>query len=674
MSKSDQYKKAKVRIAKLREAIEEHNYRYYVLDDPAITDAEYDRMFRELQELEQQYPELVTPDSPTRRVGGAPAEGFAEVEHELPMLSLDNAFDEDEMRAFDRRLRERLDVDKLDYMAETKLDGLAVSILYEKCRLVRGATRGDGTTGEDVTHNIRTIQSVPLKLRGNDIPDRMEVRGEVFMTMQGFLEMNRQQEKEGGKIFANPRNAAAGSMRQLDPGIAGRRPLSFYAYGVGVVDDGIDFHTQSGVLKRLKQWGIRISPENRVVAGIEECLQYYNDISGRRADLPYQIDGVVYKVNRLDLQAQLGMLSRAPRWAIAYKFPPEEEVTRVLDIEVQVGRTGALTPVARLEPVSVGGVTVSNATLHNEEEVHRKDVRVGDTVIIRRAGDVIPEVLGVIKEKRKRGARRFTMPQQCPVCGSTAVREEDEAIVRCSGGLYCPAQCIRSILHFASRRAMDIEGLGEKLVEQLFQQGYVRNLADLYDLGREQLTGLERMGEKSSQNLLDALEKSKTTSLDRFLYALGIREVGEATAAALAAHFGSFDAVRRASFDDLIQVPDVGPVVARHIHDFFREPHNNEIIDRLIRAGMHWKEFRQASYQPLKDTTFVLTGTLSEFTRDEARQRLQTLGARVSGSVSSKTDYLVAGDAPGSKLAKARELGVTILDEAGLNKLLEKAD
>lgn len=665
-------KQAGKRIHQLREKIDEHNYHYYVLDSPVILDAEYDRLFRELTELEQAYPDLVTPDSPTRRVGARPAEGFAEVEHDLPMLSLDNAFEEDEMRAFDRRIRERLEQKEIEYMAETKLDGLAVSILYENGHLVRGATRGDGNTGEDVTHNIRTIKSIPLKLRGNSIPARLEVRGEVFMTMQGFLDMNRQQEEAGGKIFANPRNAAAGSLRQLDPGIAARRPLTFYAYGIGIVDEAVVFRTQADVLKKLKTWGVRISPESRVVSGIEECLEYYRELSARRAELPYQIDGVVYKVNRLDLQEQLGVLSRAPRWAVAYKFPPEEEVTKILDIEVQVGRTGALTPVARLEPVSVGGVTVSNATLHNEEEVHRKDVRTGDTVIIRRAGDVIPEILAVIKEKRPRGAKRFSMPDTCPVCGSAAVREEDEAIVRCTGGVYCPAQCIRSIIHFASRRAMDIEGLGEKLVEQLFEQGYVRNLADLYDLDKEQLMSLERMGEKSSENLLAALEKSKATRLDRFLYALGIREVGEATAGALAAHFGGLEAIRRASLEELMEVPDVGPVVARHVHDFFNEAHNNEIIERLVEAGMHWKEFKVAGHQPLQGKTFVLTGTLSGLTRDEAKQQLQALGARVSGSVSGKTDYVVAGESPGSKLAKARELGVEILDEAGLKKLLEE--
>ena len=665
-------KKAAARVGELRDAINEHNYRYYVLDAPVISDAKYDRLFRKLQELEQAHPELITPDSPTQRVGAKPAEGFAEVRHEIPMLSLDNAFDEDEMRAFDRRVRERLGQEPVAYTAEPKLDGLAISILYEQGRLVQAATRGDGSTGEDVTHNVRTIKSIPLKLHGKGYPGILEVRGEVFMTMDGFLEMNRHQEKSGGKVFANPRNAAAGSLRQLDPAVTKDRPLRFYAYGVGRLDSRVPIKTQWDILKHLRQWGMPVSQDSRTVTGIEACLEYYADLSSRRADLPYQIDGIVYKVNRMDWQEQLGTVSRAPRWAIAYKFPPEEEVTRVLDIEVQVGRTGALTPVARLEAVSVGGVTVTNATLHNEDEVQRKDVRIGDTVTIRRAGDVIPEVVAVIKNKRPKNAKRFSMPKKCPVCGSAAVREEDEAVVRCTAGIYCPAQCIRSILHFASRRAMDIEGLGEKLVEQLYQNDYVRNLADLYDLTREQLAGLERMGEKSADNLLAALEKSKATRLDRFLYGLGIREVGEATALALAAHFGSLDRIRRATLEDLEAVPDVGPVVAGHVHDFFKERHNNQIIDRLVNAGAHWDEFKVSGKRPLEGKTFVLTGTLSTMPRDEAKQYLIALGAKVSGSVSKKTDYVVAGADPGSKLARARDLGVEVMDEAAFMKLLKK--
>ena len=668
---SDQ-RQAAARIRELREAINEHNYSYYVLDAPTVADAEYDRLFRELQALEQQHPALITPDSPTQRVGARPAQGFAEVRHEIPMLSLDNAFDEDELRDFDRRVRERLGEEDIDYMAETKLDGLAISILYEQGLLVRAATRGDGSTGEDVTHNVRTIKSVPLRLHGKNSPRVLEVRGEVFMGMAGFLAMNRKQEQEGGKVFANPRNAAAGSLRQLDPVVTRDRPLQFYAYGVGRLDSKQSLRTQAQTLERLRDWGLPVSHEGRVVGGVQACLDYYAQLSARRADLPYQIDGIVYKVNRLDWQERLGTVSRAPRWAIAYKFPPEEAVTRVLDIEVQVGRTGALTPVARLEAVAVGGVTVTNATLHNEEEVQRKDVRVGDRVTIRRAGDVIPEVVGVLREPRRRRGKPFHMPKKCPVCGSAAVREEEEAVVRCTGGIYCPAQCIRSIQHFASRRAMDIEGLGEKLVQQLYEQGHVRNLADVYELTREQLAGLERMGEKSADNLLAALEKSKAARLDRFLYALGIREVGEATALALAVHFGGLDRIRQASVEELMAVPDVGPVVAGHVHAFFREAHNNQVIKRLLAAGVHWDEFSVAADRPLQGQTFVLTGTLSGMTRDEAKQHLLTLGAKVSGSVSKNTDYVVAGASPGSKLTRAQQLGVKVLDEAGLLKLLKK--
>jgi len=473
-------------------------------------------------------------------------------------------------------------------------------------------------------------------------------------------------------MFANPRNAAAGSLRQLDPSVTKDRPLQFLAYGVGRIDNNVPLKTQADTLEHLRGWGMPVSRDSCVVSGVEKCLEFFNKLSARRADLPYQIDGIVYKVNRLDWQERLGTVSRAPRWAIAYKFPPEEEVTRVLDIEVQVGRTGALTPVARLEAVSVGGVTVTNATLHNEEEVHRKDVRKGDAVIVRRAGDVIPEVVRVLKEKRPKHTRPFAMPRTCPVCGSAAVREEEEAVVRCTGGIYCPAQCIRSILHFASRRAMDIEGLGEKLVEQLYEKGYVRNLADVYELTQEQLTGLERMGEKSAENLLAALEKSKATRLDRFLYGLGIREVGEATAMALAMHFGSLDKVRRASVEELMAVPDVGPVVASHVHDFFKESHNNQIIKRLVASGVHWDEFTVSANRPLDGKTYVLTGTLSTMTRDEAKQHLLALGAKVSGSVSRNTDCVVAGESPGSKLTKAQELGVEVMDEAAFLKLLKK--
>ena len=660
------------RIQSLRKSINEHNYRYYVLDNPTIPDAEYDRLFKELEQLENLYPELITEDSPTQRVGATPLKDFAEVKHELPMLSLNNAFSEEEMQAFDRRVREKLGLDSVTYAAEVKLDGLAISLLYENGILKQAATRGDGYTGEDVTLNARTVKSIPLKLIGEDFPPLLEVRGEVFMKKSSFDALNEAQREKGGKQFANPRNAAAGSLRQLDPRITAERPLTFFTYGVGISNIESMVKTHSEELDLLKQWGIPVSPENKLVKGLPGCLDYYSRMAGRRDQLAYEIDGVVFKVDNIEKQNMLGFVSRAPRWAVAYKFPPSEEMTRVLDIEVQVGRTGALTPVARLEPVFVGGVTVTNATLHNEDEVRRKDIRVGDTVIVRRAGDVIPEVVSVIKEKRQGHPRQFHMPKKCPVCGSAATRADGEAVTRCSGGLYCPAQCIQSILHFASRRAMDIEGLGEKLVEQLFNQGYVRNLGDVYFLTLEQLAGLERMGEKSSENLLKALEKSKATRLDRFLYSLGIREVGEATARALAAYFGTLDKIKNASIDELLAVPDVGPVVAKHIHDFFKEKHNLEVIQKLMDKGVHWPAVKVKKTQPLAGKTFVLTGTLSAMTRDEAKEKLIALGAKASGSVSKKTDYVIAGDSPGSKYDKAVDLGIEILDEQRFLALLKK--
>ena len=660
------------RIGKLRTEINEHNYRYHVLDAPSVPDAEYDCLFRELVELERAHPELVTPDSPTQRVGDKPLKSFPEVNHEIPMLSLDNAFDEEGMTAFDRRVRERLGEMKIDYLAETKLDGLAISLLYQAGKLTRAATRGDGSSGEDVTQNVRTIKSIPLSLRGTKIPDLIEIRGEVFMTRKGFEKLNRTQQDAGEKAFANPRNAAAGSLRQLDPKITAQRPLAFYAYGMGKCSDDYRAPTHGELLSDIRKWGVPSSPETKTVMGLTGCLAYYRAIEKRRQDLPYEIDGVVFKVNELELQEQLGFVSRAPRWAIAYKFPPQEVLTRVLDIGVQVGRTGALTPVARLEPVAVGGVTVTNATLHNEDEVRRKDVRIGDTVVIRRAGDVIPEVVKVIEDRRTRNAKKFAMPDHCPICHSNVTREKEEAVVRCSGGLYCPAQCIQSIIHFASRRAMDIDGLGDKLVEQLYQQELIRNVADLYSLTRDQVAGLERMGEKSADNFIAALDKSKDTQLDRFIYALGIREVGEATARNLALHFGSIEELSRASVEQLEQVPDVGPVVASHIRHFFAEQHNQETIDRLLAAGIHWpKPDSPVGASPLQGKIFVLTGTLESMTRDGAKQKLQLLGAKVSGSVSGKTDYVVAGEAAGSKLTKARELGVEVLDETAFLKLLK---
>ena len=655
----------------LHDEINKHNYQYYVLDEPLITDAEYDRLLCELIALEKKYPALVSPDSPTQRVGAKPLEAFGEVRHEIPMLSLANAFTEKEMAAFDRRVRTHLDEETIDYSAETKLDGLAVSLLYESGILTRGATRGDGMTGEDITLNVRTIKSVPLKLLGRKFPDRLEVRGEVFMTIDGFRELNRKQAENKEKIFANPRNAAAGSLRQLDPAITAERPLKFFAYGIGAYDEKLLPDNHLDTLARFKSWGLPVSPETRKVRGLNGCLGYYQDILKKRAKLNYQIDGVVFKINSFKLQGKMGFVSRAPRWAIAYKYPPEEEVTRVVDIHVQVGRTGALTPVARLEPVFVGGVTVTNATLHNEDEIRRKDVRVGDTVIIRRAGDVIPEIVSVQKEKRLTRTREFKMPEKCPVCGSDVEHIEDQAVARCSGGLYCPAQQIQAIIHFSSRRAMDIDGLGEKLIRQLVEKKYVDNVADLYHLEQEQLAGMERMAEKSAANVLAAIEKSKNTTLERFIYALGIREVGEATALALANHFGSLELVRNATAEELEKVPDVGPVVARHIRLFFEQKHNNEIIDELLRAKIHWADVDVTSGKPLAGKTFVLTGTLEHIKRDDARARLQALGAKVSSSVSSKTDFVVVGADPGSKADKARELNIKMIDEKVLFKMMK---
>jgi DNA ligase (NAD+) len=658
------------RAEKLRKQIDYHNYRYYVLDDPQIPDAEYDRLLRELQALEAEHPELITPDSPTQRVGAQPLAAFGEVRHEVPMLSLDNAFDDDELTDFDRRARERLKVERIDYTAEPKLDGLAVSLLYENGVLVRGATRGDGTTGEDITQNVRTIDTIPLRLIGAGFPRRLEVRGEVFMSRAGFQQLNERQQQQGGKLFANPRNAAAGSLRQLDPRITAQRPLEIFCYGIGLVEGGTLADRHSEILEGLRDWGLRVYPGIKRVAGLEGCSRYYRDLEARRDSLAFDIDGVVFKVDRLDYERELGFVARAPRWAIARKFPAQEEMTRVVAIDVQVGRTGAVTPVARLEPVAVGGVTVTNATLHNADEVHRKDVRVGDTVIVRRAGDVIPEVVSVIKDRRPKSARRFAMPTQCPVCGSDIERIDGEAVARCTGGLYCEAQRKEAIKHFASRRAMDIEGLGDKLAEQLVDQQMIDDVAGLYELSAEELAGLERMGEKSANNLVEALNKSKRTSFDRFLYALGIREVGDATARALAQAFGDLETLMRADTEQLEAVRDIGPVVARHIVHFFQQPHNRKVIDKLLAAGIHWPAVKKEQHQPLAGRTYVLTGTLAGMTREEARQRLEVLGATVAGSVSKKTSAVIAGEKAGSKLAKAEELGVAVLDEADLMRLL----
>jgi DNA ligase (NAD+) len=660
------------RVAELRETIDYHNYRYYVLDDPVIPDAEYDRLLRELEKLEKQYPGLITPQSPTQRVGAAPLESFGEIVHQVPMLSLANAFDEQELSDFDRRVRARLDVERVAYSAETKLDGLAASIRYVDGVLVSGATRGDGVRGEDVTQNVRTIKAVPLSLRGEDFPRVLEVRGEVFMTEEGFRRLNEAQLGRGEKPFANPRNAAAGGLRQLDPRVTAERPLTMYCYGVGEVRGGELPGTHAEVLASLKRWGLRISPEAAVVEGVEGCRRYYDDMLARRGSLGYAIDGVVFKVNDIALQEILGTVSRAPRWAVAYKFPAEEELTKVRAIDVQVGRTGTLTPVARLEAVHVGGVTVTNATLPNQDEIDRKDVRVGDTVVVRRAGDVIPEVARVIKERRPRRTRRFHLPDRCPVCGSEVVRIEGEAAARCSGGLYCAAQRKQAVRHFASRRAMDIEGLGDKLVEQLVDAGMVHSILDVYSLSEEKLEALDRMGKKSAANLVAAIAKSRDTTFARFLFALGIRDVGEATAATLAAHFGDLQSLRAADEERLQEVPDVGPVVATQIRSFFAEKHNQKILDGLVKL-VRWPAPKVPGDGDarLAGKRFVITGTLESMPRSEAKQRLEALGAKVSGSVSRNTDYVVAGANPGSKRAKAEALGVDILDESDFLELIE---
>jgi DNA ligase (NAD+) len=667
-------REAEARAQALRELIRFHNYRYYVLDDPQIPDSEYDRLMAELRALETEHPALVTPDSPTQRVGAAPLASFAEVVHRVPMLSLDNAFTEQDLVEFDRRVRERAGVEgAVAYSAEPKLDGLAISLCYEHGLLVQAATRGDGYRGEDVTQNVRTIPSVPLRLIGKDWPPVLEVRGEVYMPRKGFAQLNARARDRGEKTFANPRNAAAGSLRQLDPRVTAERPLAMICYGVGEVAGGDLAPTHGATMRRLADWGLRVSPELETVHGASGCLEYYGRIGARREALEYDIDGVVYKVDALDLQRALGFVARAPRWAVAHKFPAQEELTVVEAIEFQVGRTGAVTPVARLKPVFVGGVTVSNATLHNMDEVERKDVRVGDTVYVRRAGDVIPEVVRVLPERRLHGAMRPSLPATCPVCGSDVVKPAGEAVARCTGGLYCPAQRKESVLHFASRRAMDIEGLGDKLVDQLVDRGLIHDPADLYALTAEQLAGLERMAEKSASNLLSALDAGRETTLPRFLYALGIRDVGEATAKALATQFGSLEALESASEDELQQTPDVGPVVAANVAAFFRQPHNREVIAKLRAAGIRWPAVSiTVRPTPFSGKTFVLTGALSR-PREDVRAELEALGAKVAGSVSKKTDYVVAGEEPGSKLDKARELGVMVLDEAGLRRLLEDA-
>ena len=662
------------RVRSLRAELDQHNYNYYALDRPLITDAEYDRLFRELQQIEEQHPGLITPDSPTQRVGTGPLAGFSQVTHGTPMLSLNNAFADEEVLAFDKRVREAIEADAVEYAAEPKFDGLAISLNYVDGMLRSGATRGDGYVGEDVTANLRTLRAIPLRLRVARPPAALEVRGEVLMLRADFERLNFAQRALGEKEFVNPRNAAAGSLRQLDPRITATRPLAFFAYGTGApIDAGLRRHSR--VLDRLAELGFPVTAERKVVKGADGMLGYYRAIAARRATLAFDIDGVVYKVDELAAQNALGFVSRAPRFAIAHKFPAEEAPTVVEGIDVQVGRTGALTPVARLKPVFVGGVTVTNATLHNEDEVRRKDIRVGDTVMVRRAGDVIPEVVKVIADKRPPGAHRFVLPARCPVCGSSVKKSDDEAIARCRAGLYCPAQRKQALLHFASRRAMDIEGLGDKLVEQLVDRQIVRTAADIYGLDIAALAQLERMADKSARNLIDAIGKSKHTTLARFIFALGIRNVGESTAQDLARHFGNVSRLEQADAEALQRVPDVGPVVTQSIADFFAEPHNREVIAQLLAAGVTFTETAPRQFDmasPAYGKTFVLTGTLPHLSRDDAQQKIRDRGGKVSGSVSKKTHYVVAGADAGSKYDKARELGIAILDEAGLLNLLNQ--
>ena len=661
-------------INHLRTLLEQHNYNYYVLDTPSIPDAEYDRLLRELSALETQNPEFLSADSPTQKVGGAALSKFEQVAHQVPMLSLDNAFSEDEFTGFNRRIKERLmSTDELTFCCEPKLDGLAVSIIYRDGVLVQAATRGDGFTGENITQNVKTIRNVPLKLRG-DYPKELEVRGEVFMDSAGFEKLNNEAQKRGEKVFVNPRNAAAGSLRQLDSKITAKRPLMFYAYSTGLVADGSIPEDHFQQLEKLTDWGLPLCPETKLVEGPQAALDYYDDILTRRSELKYEIDGVVIKVNKKALQERLGFVARAPRWAIAYKFPAQEEVTQLLDVEFQVGRTGAITPVARLEPVFVGGVTVSNATLHNGDEIARLGVKVGDTVIIRRAGDVIPQITQVVLERRPTDARDIVFPSACPICDSHVEKVEGEAVARCTGGLVCPAQRKQAIKHFASRKALDIDGLGDKIVDQLVDRELIKTPADLFILKQGHFESLERMGPKSAKNLVTALNEAKATTLAKFLYSLGIREAGEATAQNLANHFLTLENIISASVESLTQVSDVGDIVASHVRGFFDEEHNLAVVNALIEQGVHWPALSVPSEdeQPLAGLTYVLTGTLNTLNRNDAKARLQQLGAKVSGSVSAKTDALVAGEKAGSKLTKAQDLGIDVLTEDDLIELLKK--
>ncbi|MEE3880208.1 NAD-dependent DNA ligase LigA [Vibrio natriegens] len=662
------------RLEELKESLHYHAVRYYVEDNPEIPDAEYDRLMRELLDIEAQHPDLVTVDSPSQRVGGKPLSEFSEVKHEVPMLSLDNAFDDSELDSFHKRAQDRVGNQSVkQYCCEPKLDGLAVSLLYENGVLVQAATRGDGTTGENITENVRTINAIPLKLRGNDWPERLEVRGEVFMPKAGFEKLNELARQKGDKVFVNPRNAAAGSLRQLDSRVTASRPLSFYAYSVGVVQGAELASSHYERFLQIKSWGLPMCPETKRVGSLADVKAYYQDILQRRDALPYEIDGVVIKIDDIAVQERLGFVARAPRWAIAYKFPAQEEMTTLNEVEFQVGRTGAITPVAKLEPVFVGGVTVSNATLHNADEIERLQVKIGDHVVIRRAGDVIPQVVSVIKERRPETARDIIFPTQCPVCGSHVERIEGEAVTRCTGGLVCQAQRKQALKHFVSRKALDVDGLGDKVIEQLVDREMVETPADLFKLSAGILTVLERMGPKSAQNIVNALDKSKLTTLPRFLYSLGIREVGEATAANLAQHFKTLEAIQVATEEQLIEVQDIGVIVAKHITTFFGEEQNQAVVKDLLEQGIHWPEIsapEQGVELPLEGKTVVLTGTLSQLGRSEAKEALQALGAKVTGSVSKKTDILFAGENAGSKLAKAQDLGIEIKTEQDLLDLM----
>ncbi|MDV6253139.1 NAD-dependent DNA ligase LigA [Vibrio sp. EA2] len=662
------------RLEELKESLHYHAVRYYVEDNPEIPDAEYDRLMRELLDIEAQHPDLVTVDSPSQRVGGQPLSQFSEVKHEVPMLSLDNAFDDSELDSFHKRAQDRVGTQSVkQYCCEPKLDGLAVSLLYENGVLVQAATRGDGTTGENITENVRTIKAIPLKLRGNDWPERLEVRGEVFMPKAGFEKLNELARQKGDKVFVNPRNAAAGSLRQLDSRVTASRPLSFYAYSVGVVQGAELASSHYERFLQIKSWGLPMCPETKRVESMADVKAYYQDILQRRDALPYEIDGVVIKIDDIAIQERLGFVARAPRWAIAYKFPAQEEITTLNEVEFQVGRTGAITPVAKLEPIFVGGVTVSNATLHNADEIERLQVKIGDQVVIRRAGDVIPQVVSVIRERRPESARDILFPSSCPVCGSHVERIEGEAVTRCTGGLVCQAQRKQALKHFVSRKALDVDGLGDKVIEQLVDREMVETPADLFKLSAGVLTVLERMGPKSAQNIVNALNKSKLTTLPRFLYSLGIREVGEATAANLAQHFKTLEAIQVATEEQLIEVQDIGVIVAQHITTFFGEEQNQAVVKDLLEQGIHWPEIsapKQGVELPLEGKTVVLTGTLSQLGRSEAKEALQSMGAKVTGSVSKKTDILFAGENAGSKLTKAQDLGIEIKTEQDLLDLM----